>query len=99
MNRSGKRKNAYSVDVYRYSIYPKIKYESHDDDIRIGQQLVLDIYDIDDKGRGVVVYKGKKVIIPNAMLGSRVRVKIVRIERDYAVAHIVNVIRETDSLY
>ncbi|MCC6040607.1 MAG: deoxyribonuclease [Desulfurococcaceae archaeon] len=99
MTRSKTRGEPYTSDIYRYSIYPRVKYDNPSSDISVGQQIVVDIYDIDDKGRGVVMYKGKKIIVPNATLGSRVRVKVVRVEKDIAVANIISVLRETDTVY
>ncbi len=100
MTRSKTRGELYTSDIYRYSIYPRVKYDNNpSSDISVGQQIVVDIYDIDDKGRGVVMYKGKKIIVPNATLGSRVRVKVVRVEKDIAVANIISVLRETDTVY
>ena len=98
MSRDRNRKDPYNIDVYRYSIYPKIRYEDGNE-IKVGHQLVLDIYDVDEKGRGVASYKGKKIIVPNAMLGSKVCVRIVKVEKDYAIAHIVSILRETDNVY
>ncbi|MFZ8783313.1 MAG: TRAM domain-containing protein [Desulfurococcaceae archaeon] len=98
MSRDRNRKDPYNIDVYRYSIYPRIRYEDGNE-IRAGRQLVLDIYDVDEKGRGVASYRGKKIIVPNAMLGSKVRVRIVKVEKDYAIAHIVSILRETDNVY
>jgi len=98
VSRDRNRKDPYNIDVYRYSIYPKIRYEDGNE-IKVGHQLVLDIYDVDEKGRGVASYKGKKIIVPNAMLGSKVCVRIVKIERDYAIAHIISILRETDNVY
>jgi len=94
-----RREEPYISDVYKYSIYPRVNYKNSDEEIRVGQHLVVDIYDVDDKGRGVVFYKGKKIIIPNAMLGARVKIKIVRIEKDFVVASVLNVLRETDNGY
>ena len=99
MTRNKTRVEPYISDVYKYSIYPRIKYDDPSSDINIGQQIVVDIYDVDDKGRGVVVYKGRKIIVPNAPLGSRVRVKVVRVERDFAVANITGILREADNTY
>jgi predicted RNA-binding protein with TRAM domain len=98
VSRDRNRKDPYNIDVYRYSIYPKVRYED-DNEIRVGHQLVLDIYDVDEKGRGVASYRGKKIIVPNAMLGSKVRVRIVKVEKDYAIAHIVSILREADNVY
>ncbi len=99
MLRNKRREEPYISDVYKYSVYPRVNYKNLDEEIRVGQQLVVDIYDVDDKGRGVVFYKGKKVIISNAMLGARVRIKIVRVEKDFVVANVLSVLRETDNAY
>jgi predicted RNA-binding protein with TRAM domain len=99
VTRNKTRGEPYTSDIYRYSIYPRVKYENPSSDISIGQQIVVDIYDIDDKGRGVVTYKGKKIIVPNATLGSRVLVRVVRVEKDFVIANIISVLRETDNIY
>jgi predicted RNA-binding protein with TRAM domain len=97
--RNKRREEPYISDVYKYSIYPRVNYKNSDEEIKVGQQLIVDIYDVDNKGCGIVFYKGRKIIIPNAMLGAKVKIKIVRIEKDFAVASVLDVLRETDNAY
>lgn len=85
----------YTSDIKRLSIYPQIS--THEDPpLREGEVIVVSIYDIDEKGRGITKYKGFKVIVPNASSGSRVKVKIAKIlSDDTAVGHIVSVLSES----
>lgn len=84
----------YTSDIKRLSIYPEIN-TREERPLKEGDLIVVSIYDIDEKGRGIVYYKGFKVVIPNAMSGSKARVKIVRIREDVAIGHIVDILSES----
>lgn len=84
----------YTSDLRRLSIYPQINTQE-ERPLREGDSLVVNIYDIDDQGRGVVDYKGIKILVPNAMSGSKVKVKIVRVHGDVAVGQIVRILSES----
>jgi predicted RNA-binding protein with TRAM domain len=90
--------NPYTSSVQRFSIYPTIK-ASEDTSLRVGDVLTVDIYDIDDKGNGVVHRGDKRIIIPNATSGSKVKVKIIKIQGDIAIGHVVKVLSESNSEY
>lgn len=96
MSRHQKRHqwSPYTSDIRRLSIYPQIN-AREERPIREGDSLVVNIYDIDEKGRGIVDYKGVKILIPNAMSGSRVKVRIVRVQGDTAVGQIVRILSES----
>lgn len=67
--------------------------------IRVGDVIVVNVYDVDERGRGVVHHNDLKVIIPNATSGSRVKVKIVKVQGDVAIAHIIGVLSESSTEY
>lgn len=88
----------YTSNLQRLSVYPPIKTQDHHT-LRVGEIITVEVYDINERGQGVVYYKGKKVIIPNATSGSKVKVKISRVQDDIAIAHIVDVVSESDTTY
>jgi predicted RNA-binding protein with TRAM domain len=88
----------YSSDIRRLSIYPSIR--GYDEKrLEVGDVVVVNIYDIDDKGNGVVNYRGFRIVIPNATSGSRVKVKIVKVQGDVLIGHIVEVLSESSADY
>jgi predicted RNA-binding protein with TRAM domain len=96
--RGKKNWTPYSSDIRRLSIYPSIR--GHDEKhLKVGDVVVVNVYDIDDKGNGVVNYSGFRIVIPNATSGSRVRVKIVKIQGNVAIGHIVGVLSESSAEY
>lgn len=102
MSRNNNKKqqgwNPYSSNIQRFSIYPSIR-NPEERSLRIGDVITVNIYDIDEKGNGVVRYGDKKIIIPNATSGSRVKIKIIKIQGDIAVGHIISVLNESNSEY
>ncbi|MEM0246546.1 MAG: deoxyribonuclease [Desulfurococcaceae archaeon] len=100
MSRNSKKQgwNPYTSDLQRFSVYPSIKMVEGRG-IRVGDIIVVNVYDVDERGRGVVHYKDLKVIIPNATSGSRVKVKIVRVQGEVAFAHIIGVLSESSTEY
>ncbi|MEM0198741.1 MAG: deoxyribonuclease [Desulfurococcaceae archaeon] len=96
MSRSTRKQhwNPYTSDIRRLSIYPQIN-TRETPSLRVGEEITVNIYDIDDKGRGLVNYKGVKIIIPNATSGSRVRVKIVKIMEDTAIGYVTKILSES----
>lgn len=89
------RKGVYSVDVQKYSIYPRIpkpdEYKPSGSELKPGDTLVVDIVDVDDKGRGIADYRGYRILVlGQATVGDRVKVKIERIIRDTAIASILS---------
>ncbi len=79
-------------------MYPSIK-TSEEKSLKVGDVITVDIYDIDDKGNGVVHRGDKKIIIPNATSGSKVKVRIIKIQGDIAIGHVIKVLSESNSDY
>lgn len=101
MARNNDKKNnwsPYTSSVHRYSIYPSIR-TVEERALRVGDVITIDIFDVDEKGNGVVQYGDKKIIIPNATSGSKVKVKIVRIQGDIAMGHVIKILSESNSDY
>lgn len=98
--RNSKKHNwsPYTSDLRKLSIYPSIK-TSEGKRVKVGDVVTVSIYDVDERGQGVIQYKDMKLIIPNAISGSRVKVKIVKVQGDVAIAHIVGVLSESSTEY
>ncbi len=92
------RWNPYTSEVQRFSVYPRIQVPK-EKSIRIGEEFVVKINDVDEKGRGIARYQGHQVIVYDASLGSKVRVKAVRKIGDTIYAEIVETLSETDTEY
>jgi len=88
----------YTSEVQRFSIYPKIQTPSGDE-IRVGDVLTLSINEVDEKGRGLANYRGRRVIVYNASLGSRVKARVVKIAGDDIYAQIVETLSESNVEY
>jgi len=89
------RKEVYSVDVQKYSIYPRIpkpdEYKPNGSELRPGSTLVVDIVDVDDKDRGIASYKGYRILVlGQATVGDRVKVRIERIIGNTVIASILS---------
>lgn len=91
--------NPYTSEVQRFSIYPKIKTDHETSNVRIGETITVSIKEVDEKGRGITSYRGKKVVIYNASLGSTVKAKVVKIVGDTVFAEIIKTLRESDTEY
>jgi predicted RNA-binding protein with TRAM domain len=92
------RWNPYTSEVQRFSVYPRIQVPS-EEGIRVGDEFIVSINNVDEKGRGIASYRGKRVIVYNASLGSKVRVKAVKIAGDTVYAQIVKTLSEADTEY
>lgn len=92
------RWNPYTSEVQRFSVYPRIQ-TPREEVVRVGETLTVSIKDVDEKGRGIASYRGKQVIVYNASLGSKVRVKAVKIVGDTIYAQIVETLSEADTEY
>lgn len=90
--------NPYTSSVHKYSIYPSIK-TAEEKSLRVGDIITVDIFDIDDKGNGIVQYGDKRIIVPNAASGSKVKIKIVKSQGDIAVGHVIKILSESNSEY
>ncbi len=102
MARHRKRKhswNPYTSEVQRFSIYPRVNTNVGGDSIRVGDTITVSIREVDEKGRGIASYRGKRVVVYNASLGSMVKARVVRIAGDTVYAEIVETVKESDVEY
>ncbi len=90
--------NPYTSDVQRFSIYPRIQ-APQEDSLKPGRILTVEIGDVDKHGNGVVNYKGTRIIVYNASLGSKVRIRITRVNGDTAYGEILETLSEADERY
>lgn len=100
VSRNNKKNNwsPYTSNLQKFSIYPSIR-PREDAVLRVGDVLTVDIYDVDERGNGVVYRGNKKIVIPNAISGSRVKIKIIKIQGDVAMAHVIDLLSETNADY
>ncbi len=92
------RWNPYTSEVQRFSVYPRIQ-TPQEEGIKVGDEFVVTINDVDEKGRGITSYRGRQVIVYNASLGSKVKVRAVKIIGDIIYAQIVKTLSEADTEY
>lgn len=90
--------NPYTSEVQRFSVYPRIQ-TPKEESVRVGETFTVSINDVDEKGRGIANYRGKRIIVYNASLGSRVKVKAVKVVGDTVYAQIVETLSEADTEY
>ena len=92
MTRYRKRKDPYTRDIYRYSIYPRTPKPSENlpNTLSRNEEIILEIRDMDDKGRGISRYRGRTIIVyGGATVGDKVKVRIEKVYGDHAVARVV----------
>ncbi|NMA87309.1 MAG: 23S rRNA (uracil(1939)-C(5))-methyltransferase RlmD [Tissierellia bacterium] len=66
-------------------------------DFNIGEELILDIIDINSEGMGVGKYEGFIFFIDNCTLGDKVRAEILELKKNFGIGKAVEIIEE--SLY
>ncbi|MCD6341056.1 MAG: TRAM domain-containing protein [Desulfurococcales archaeon] len=94
MTRYRKYKNPYKIDFNRLSIYGNLK--SRDSSgLELGSEITVKISDMDMEGRGVVKFKGYTIIVPRAVPGEKVTIRITKVENNkVAYASVVKRIEE-----
>lgn len=101
MVRQRKRKhswNPYTSEVQRFSVYPKISVGS-EDSVKVGDTIVVSIDEVDERGRGYASYKGRRVIVYNASLGSTVRARVVKVSQESVLAETIETLSESSVEY
>ena len=93
MSRYKRYSNPYSVDVQRYSIYNQGDRAKHRE-IQPGDEFVVTVKDMDGDGRGVSFKGRKKVIVPRAVTGEKVRVRVIKIHNDEVYATVIERLEE-----
>ncbi|MCD6300904.1 MAG: deoxyribonuclease, partial [Staphylothermus sp.] len=73
--------NPYTSEVQRYSVYPRIQ-APKEEGVKAGDIFTVSIRDVNEKGQGIANYRNKRVIVYNASLGSKVKVKAVKVLGD-----------------
>ncbi len=92
MTRYRDHKDVYRRDMNRYSVYPRIPRptEYGSKKLHKGQTLTLEISDVDGDGRGIAHYAGMRIRINGGgTVGDRVKVRIVQVRGEEALAEIV----------
>lgn len=102
MARHRKRKhswNPYTSEIRRLSIYPRIQTPRDENRLKRGMEIEVYINNIDERGNGIANYRGYRIIVYNASVGSKVRIRINKISGDTAYAEIVRTISESSVEY
>lgn len=102
MARHRKRKhswNPYTSEIQRLSIYPRVKSGYEEFRLKPGMEVVVVINNVDDRGYGVAGYRGYRLHVYNASVGSKVRVRITRVQGSNAYGEIVETISESSIGY
>jgi len=60
----------------------------------VGDEVNVMINEMDELGRGVVHYRGIRIVVPKAVPGERVRIRIIRIDGNTAQATVIKRIAE-----
>lgn len=102
MARHRKRKhswNPYTSEIQRLSIYPRVQVPREENKPKVGDVIEVTVSDMDGKGRGLGEYKGYRIIVYNAGVGSRVKARVVKIAGDSIYAEVVSTISESSIEY
>lgn len=90
--------NPYTSDIHRLSIYPSISVKD-DATLKIGDNLTIYIDNVDDHGRGTANYRGFRLIVYNATVGSRVTVRVKEIRGRDVICETIKTHSEADVEY
>ena len=94
MTRYRKYKDPYKIDLNRLSIYGNLR-SRHSSGLELGNEITVKISDMDMEGRGIVKFKGYTIIVPRAVPGEKVTIRITKVENSkVAYASIVKRIEE-----
>ena len=94
MTRYRRYKDPYKIDFNRLSIYGNLKSRGSSG-LELGNEITVKISDMDMEGRGVVRFKGYTIIVPRAVPGEKVTVRIIRVENNkVAYASVVKRVEE-----
>jgi len=93
MTRYRRYSNPYSVDVQRFSIYHREE-RGPRRSLQVGDEVNVMINEMDELGRGVVHYRGIRIVVPKAVPGEKVRIRITRIDGNVAQATVIKRLAE-----
>jgi len=91
-NRKG---GVYKSDIYSYSIYPRMRSHSNTP-INTGEVYTVKIVDVNEKGQGVTKIRGFLVYVFDATVGDKVKVRITKVYRNFALAEVVEWLRHVE---
>jgi 23S rRNA (uracil1939-C5)-methyltransferase len=60
--------------------------------INKNDELIIDIYDIGSDGEGVGRYEGFTLFVKNALVGDKVKVKVMKMKKNYGYARLMEII-------
>jgi len=88
MTKYRKYKDPYEVDFSRLSIYGDLK-EVEREVLEPGNEITVEVTDMDMDGRGIAKFKNYTIIIPKAVTGEKVTVRIMKVKDKLAYASVV----------
>ena len=60
----------------------------------MGDEFTITVKEMDNNGRGIGFRNGKKVIIPRAVPGEKIRIRIVKVDQENAYAAVIERLEE-----
>ncbi len=78
MTRYRRYSNPYSIDIQRYSIYHRR--EERRKALSVGDEFVVTIEDMDSSGCGIARKYGYTLVVPKAVPGEKVVVRVIRVK-------------------
>ncbi|OYT50673.1 MAG: deoxyribonuclease [Desulfurococcales archaeon ex4484_204] len=94
MTRYRNYRNPYSVDVTKFSIYPRSKVGKGLGKVDVGDEFNITVRDMDSYGRGVGSYRNYEVVVLKAVPGERVRVRVLKVRGNTIQASVVRRLEE-----
>jgi len=91
MTKYRRYRSPYNINIRRFSIYSDLYDKSKKgSEVNVGDEIVILVSNIDEKGRGIGRYLNYTIYVPRATLGEKVRVRLVKREgRNSFSAHVI----------
>ena len=88
MTRYRKYKDPYKIDFSRLSIYGNLKDRDRNRrEIEVGNEFTVKVMDMDMEGRGIAKLRGYTVLIPRAVPGEKVAIRITKVIKNKKIAY------------
>jgi len=88
MTRYKKYKDPYKIDFNRLSIYGNLRgRDKGRKELEVGSEFTVKVTDMDMEGRGVADLRGFTVVIPRAVPGEKVTIRVTKVVRSKKIAY------------